>query len=304
MTDEGATPRLQADQGVGAVLRAARLSQGLDLAQLAAQLKVSESKLAALEEERFSELPDAAFARALASSLCRVLRIESAPVLAKLPQPATATLDRVQAGLNAPFRERPGRGAEVMAVPWLRQPVVWLVILLLAGAAAVVLVPTGWLRSLSRASDVAGASVPADVKATAPQGPGNGPPVELATQPTTQPTTSAGDRIELASTPASVLPEPAAPTNLALQAASASSSPSSAQTVIRAVESTWVQVTDPRGVILLSRLLAAGEVVGLDQPGPLRVRVGNAKGTQITRLGRDVDIASAARDNVANLELQ
>jgi len=300
MTEERTSPGLQADQGVGAVLRAARLSQGLDLAQLAAHMKVSESKLAALEDERFSDLPDTAFARALASSVCRVLRIDSAPVLAKLPLPAAATLDRVEAGLNAPFRERPGRGAEVIAVPWLRQPVVWLVILLLAGAAAVVLVPTGWLRSLSRASDVAGASVPADGKTTAPQGPGNGPAVE----PATQATTSVGDRIEASSTPASVLPEPAAPTNLALQAAPASSSPSTAQTVIRAVESTWVQVTDPRGVILLSRLLAAGEVVGLDQPGPLKVRVGNAKGTQITRLGREVDIASAARDNVANLELQ
>lgn len=299
MSEERASSGLPADPGVGAVLQAARLAQGLDLAQLAAQMKVSESKLAALEAERFGELPDAAFARALASSVCRALRIDPAPVLAQLPLPAAVALDRVQAGLNTPFRERPGRGAEVMAVPWLRQPVVWLVLVLLAGAAAVVLVPSGWLRSLSRASDSSVASAPIDGKSAASLGPGNGP----AGEPPPQTTPGATDRTEVPAIPRSVLPEPAAPASLALQAASASSSPS-AQTLIRAVESTWVQVTDPRGVILLSRLLTAGEVVGLDQPGPLKVRVGNAKGTQITRLGREVDLAAAARDNVANLELQ
>ena len=83
---------VQLEAGAGALLRAARERQGLHLAALAAQLKVAPRKLEALEADRYDELPDATFVRALAASMCRVLKIDPAPVLERLPQARGAGL--------------------------------------------------------------------------------------------------------------------------------------------------------------------------------------------------------------------
>ena len=71
--------------GAGALLRAARERQGLHIAALAAAIKVSQRKLEALEADRFDELPDATFTRALAQTVCRQLKIDPKPVLERLP---------------------------------------------------------------------------------------------------------------------------------------------------------------------------------------------------------------------------
>ena len=53
----------------GALLRQAREAAGLHVAALAVSLKVPVKKLEALESDRLDLLPDAVFARALASSM-------------------------------------------------------------------------------------------------------------------------------------------------------------------------------------------------------------------------------------------
>ena len=67
------------------MLRAAREKRGLHIAALAASIKVSPRKLEALETDRYDELPDLTFTRALAQTVCRALKIDAEPVLAKLP---------------------------------------------------------------------------------------------------------------------------------------------------------------------------------------------------------------------------
>ncbi len=69
----------------GDMLREAREAHGLHIEMVAAALKVSPLKLVALEADDIESLPDPVFARALAASVCRALRIDPAPVLAKLP---------------------------------------------------------------------------------------------------------------------------------------------------------------------------------------------------------------------------
>lgn len=90
----------------GAMLRRARESAGLHIAALAVSLKVPVRQIEALEEGQFDRLPDPIFTRALASSICRQLRIDPKPVLAALPQ-ASALAPWVGEGINAPFL-RPG----------------------------------------------------------------------------------------------------------------------------------------------------------------------------------------------------
>ena len=113
MSDEAsAAPAAEAAAGepsAGAMLRAARERQGLHIAVLAASIKVPRAKLEALEADRYDELPDLTFARALAQAVCRALKVDAEPVLARRPRGDARRIEQLGGGLNAPFRERPGR---------------------------------------------------------------------------------------------------------------------------------------------------------------------------------------------------
>lgn len=133
---------IQSEVTAGAALRRAREARGLHIAALAATLKVPQSKLEALEGDRYKELPDATFARALARSMCRALKIEAEPVLAMLPRGGgEASLDRVTPGLNQPFRERAASQEPMVSLALLKNPVLLGGAALLIAALAVYLVP-------------------------------------------------------------------------------------------------------------------------------------------------------------------
>ena len=128
----------------GAWLRNARQQRGLHIAALAVMLKVPQAKLEALEADRFDELPDATFARALATAMCRALKVDSAPVLAMLPRTRDREFD-VRPGLNQPFRERGAGPIDGGLLGLVARPVVWGPVLLLVAAAAIYWIPAGWL---------------------------------------------------------------------------------------------------------------------------------------------------------------
>ncbi len=295
----------------GALLRAARQQQGLHIAALAASIKVTPAKLEALESGRIQELPDATFTRALALTVCRVLKIDAAPVLALLPGAPPGSLERVDSGLNTPFRERASRGEPGAWLPW-QHPVLWLAGLLLAAAAAFVLVPSqpGPLPLPDVAATPvmppsgAGGPVPLSEPAPAPAPPasaGNGmatPSAPVADRPANVPPATAASAL-LAAAPANAALVTAAP----VTAAAASQPAADAMLVLRAVQPTWVQAVDAGGQTLMARLVPAGETVALTPALPVRLRIGNAQGTALQFRGQPVDLSAAARDNIANITL-
>lgn len=84
----------------GKLLRQARQASGLKLTELASSLKVSVEKLEALESDDFSVFPDVVFMRALAASVCRSLGVDSISVLALMPNGAQARLPLDQESVN------------------------------------------------------------------------------------------------------------------------------------------------------------------------------------------------------------
>ena len=96
-------PQQSLAPSAGAMLRAAREAAGLHIAALAVSLKIPVRKLEALETDRLDLLPDAVFARALASSVCRSLKVDPDPVLRLLPQVDLQQLSAYERGINAPF---------------------------------------------------------------------------------------------------------------------------------------------------------------------------------------------------------
>jgi len=69
----------------GALIRAAREKQGLHLAILSVNLKVSVKQLEALEADQFDKLLEPVFARALAAKVCRIIKLDPAQVLSLMP---------------------------------------------------------------------------------------------------------------------------------------------------------------------------------------------------------------------------
>ncbi len=279
--------------GAGALLRAARERQGLHIAALAAAIKVSQRKLEALEADRFDELPDATFTRALAQTVCRQLKIDPKPVLERLPPAAPVELDTTSGALNAPFRDRPGRedpGLGSIALrPWMLGAGV-----LIAAAAAVYLLPAGLFNRTPQAP----ASVPVVV-----QQPLMPPPEAAASAAVDLPVVAVAPEPPASQPVAAVAP--AAEPAVAAVPAPLPSAPAAAGVVqLRSSAASWVEARDARGQVLLFRTVQPGESVGLDGALPIRLTIGNAAATQVGFRGKPVDLAPRTRDNVARVELQ
>ncbi len=142
MSDEQATSP-GAAPSAGAMLRAAREHAGLPLEEFAASLKVAARKVELIETDQFDQLPDAVFARALAQSMCRALKIDPVQVLALLPRAPDQRLDRIHVGLNTSYREGPSQGLPDdgvgRALPFMGGAA-----LLLAGALLFYFLPSSW----------------------------------------------------------------------------------------------------------------------------------------------------------------
>ncbi|MBB3280308.1 RodZ domain-containing protein [Mitsuaria sp. BK037] len=336
-----AAPSTFGPSSAGAALRRAREARGLHIAALAATLKVPQSKLEALEADRYHELPDATFARALARSMCRVLKIEAAPVLAMLPSSgAEASLDRVTPGLNQPFRERSVSQEPMLSAELLKRPAVLGVGVLLVAAVAVYAIPSSWIeqvtarfRSAPDASTTTATPGPGSAVGTAPVATDSPPtnieapvvsaseaaPQSTASVPTLPPQTSgaatpitapaATPSPAPATTQAAATTPPAASTAASVAAGAGqpiqagAPAPGTSPLKVRASAESWVEVVDAKGQVLLSRLLRPGDLVDVHGVAPLRLRVGNVSGTELVFRGQPVDLAARARDNVARLEL-
>ncbi len=290
----------------GALLRAAREKRGLHIAALAAAIKVAPRKLDALENDRWDELPDATFVRALAQTVCRTLKIDAAPVLDRLPPPGMATLEASGGGLNMPFHDRPGREAPGLAVSAIR-PMVWAAGLLMLAAGVVYFLPASLWGPRSTASVVKLAALPAASAAVeapaASMAAAASPPASAAASAAAITVVAAASA---ASQPQAVpAPTPASTMGLAIASAPA---PAPAATVaglvqLRTSGPSWIDVRDASGEVLLSRIVQSGESVGLNGSPPIRVVIGNATATQLAFRGQVVDLGPRTRDNVARVEL-
>jgi cytoskeleton protein RodZ len=115
-------------------------------------LKVPVKRLEALEADQWGSFPDAVFVRALASSVCRSLKIDPAPVLAHLPKAVAQSPLVGSKGINAPLVTS-GIAASSSALDQLSKPVVLAGLALLIGALVLIFFP-----DMSRIEEVVASS--------------------------------------------------------------------------------------------------------------------------------------------------
>lgn len=306
----------------GELLRAAREAQGLSLDHLAATLKVTPAKLAALEEGRLDQLPDASFARALAQTMCRVLKIDPVPVLAALPAARVVPLASDKPALNQPFKETrlapkmfegagEGGWTRLLRPQWLAP------IVLLLAAAVIYLLPDSleWPR-------LQGESMPAEPlasQASAPEQTADGvlpvpaasdalllDPVASAASDVPAPASSSSAAAAglVASAVSPALAPPAPQLDVGVNQSSINQVSDDGPVALAVSEDSWVEVVDGAGNTRLSRIVRAGESLAMGGVAPWRIRIGHVGGVKVTLRGQPVDLTPFARNNVARLELK
>lgn len=281
-------------------LRQLREAAGLPLAALAATLKVPVERLQALEEGRLQDLPNLTFARALASSVCRSLKVDPAPVLLGLPQVAGVKLGHDHHDQEVVDEPRPRL---LPALGW-RSPRVWAGLLLLLA-----LLLWRWLPERAADPEVQAeieaqpASQGLVVEPIAPAGqplPAVEPPVGavVAAQPAE------------ATLPAPVVAEPAS----TIPAVAAAPSPAAATPAVsaavapflqlRASATIWIQLKDSNGKELLQRTLQPGQTLDYDGQAPVQVVLGRVTGVEVIVRGQPFDTSSFASNRVARFEVK
>ncbi len=277
----------------GNMLRQAREAQGLHLEAVAAALKVPPQKLEALEGDDIEALPDPVFARALAASVCRALRIDPAPVLAKLPgalRDGLAQADRTMSGNIRSHAERQARGG------WqLSKPLLVMVGVLLAAAAVLYWLPQSVFDQVGAAfarwtgRDASSAAAPS------------------AGEPMVAPAAAPGTVVELAAVGALPAPSagPAAEATPSAGLAAAVPPVSRDLVVFSARADAWITVTEAGGKVLLGRTVKAGESVAVSGALPLSVVVARAAGVAVQVRGKAFDLAPVTKSGgIARFEVR
>ncbi len=315
----------------GTLLRQAREAAGLHVAALAVSLKVPVKKLEALEADRLDLLPDAVFARALAASVCRTLKIDAVQVLALLPKTDKPRLAHKHTQINTPFRS-PSDGPGPSFWPHISRPAVLACLLLLLGAVVLIFLPAVQKQDTVAQSVMepsAAAALPANSQVTQSSQSGVAMTnIELRDSTKAAPSSSSlieSAAIAVTAPSAQVLaPNLSSKPGLSMPAAStgpASLNLSAADSmtplppalvqpaptgiiVFKAKGESWVEVTDAKGIVVLRRTLTPGEAVGASGVLPLAAVVGRADATQVQVRGQAFDLSAVSKDNVARFEVK
>ncbi|SFN23125.1 cytoskeleton protein RodZ [Formivibrio citricus] len=278
----------------GAMLRAAREAKGLSVAEVAEKLKLSQRQIMALEADDFASLPGNTFIRGFVRNYARCLDLDPQLLLEQLAQ--TLPQERVQIAMP-PVSEATAyeKGMEVgrTGSSWL----VWVFVVLgvLAGVGGVF-----WYLQKPAAPEVAVSD------ATRFQERGS---IESPVQSSAIPVASPVVPLQAASVPAADIPAPpalpaSAPVEDKNTAAVTEATAGELIRVQTTESSSWVQVVDADGRVLIEQLVAPrGERSATGRP-PLRIKIGNAPKTQLYYRGQRVDLEPHTRADVATLELK
>ena len=309
------------DDSAGAVLKKAREEAGLHIAALAASLKVPVRKLEALEANRWDELTDPTFTRALASSVARHLKLDPATVLLAMPTGKPVPLV-ISSGLgNA---AAPSRGKRALpSVPVLG----WAIAALLLTALAMYFLPTWWPTtaevtapvgsdSTAKTDVVAPPDAPATLASQVQVGSENvtsvtstingsgSAPVPTAEAQQNKPLSGEVPPVAAPVLPSSPSVGPALVDPPKTTAAAPASSGSELVLLIKANSDTWAEVIDDSKRVRVQRLLKTGEEQSFNGASSFSVVLGNAMAAQVFVRGQPLDLMARSKNNVARFDVK
>lgn len=313
----------------GETLRKARESRGWTIADVAGQLNLTPQRLSQIEQGAFDKLPGHTFARGYVRAYAKLLDIDQSRLVLEFDQFTGSDA----AGSNV---HSLGRIEEPVSYSQkILRAVSFLVLLALAGLSFF------WWQEQAerRAEDLAATSIehvevegadgttqihsldePEDQAVDAAQTTNSELPLLADPAPVTgdtavvaeslpspaesAPVVSAADVI--APTAALAAATPAVPTPVATPVAAEPAAPlaaGEAQVTVNFIADCWTQLTDANGKVLFSALKRKGESLQLTGKAPLELRLGFARGAQVSLNGNSVDVAPFISGETARLKL-
>jgi cytoskeleton protein RodZ len=280
----------------GATLAAAREANGLSIAQVAEQMRISPRQVAAIESGRYAELPGAVFVRGFIRNYARLLKLDPVPLLHALEP---------ELGAEAPLRAHEIAGT-LPETARRSHPRWWLgaavVLAVLAAAAAVYEIWRARAGADAQAQPEAIGAAPA-----APQAPvgaaSSQAPIALAPERLTDAPAGGGGSALPRNGEASGGLEQAPPPSPADEGPIVKA-PGQARIEVQFEHESWLELRDVDGNVQYSGTGAAGSTRSFDVKPPVGVVVGNARGVRITYNGRPFDVASHAARNIARFTLE
>lgn len=312
----------------GEALRAARESRGWSVTEVATQLNLTPMRLSQLEAGEFDKLPGNTFSRGYIRAYAKLLGLEQAPLVADFDQftgsNATGSSVHALGRIEEPTR--------------YSQSILRLVsFLLLVGVGSACFYwwqDQGWqiddLKNVGLGHvEVDGADgstqihpldEPEDQAVAEAQSQGTELPLPgvAAEQPEgTAPEATASELLEqnppAQAAPVEPAPAPTAPNAPAAPAAQAPASPAAQPQApvatgeglvsLKFTADCWVQVTDANGKVIASGLKRAGDSLDARGKAPMELRLGFARGAQVTYNGAAVDVTPHISGETARLKL-
>lgn len=288
---------IQAGISPGALIREARESSGVHVDVLAAALKITVDRLEALESDHYALLPDMVFARALASSACRILKMDPTHVLALMPKNQTHSLTSGRPDINATFKDGSENQVRKTFLRQLTRPLGLAVIVLLVGAAVLFFLPKRSEMSdtvvVAPAQTLSAAQIDENLKLSQSTPMTQKPEIQAEVATNALVTDVVTDKKTSDVPTASVTAE-----------ADVSSVVVGGLLEFRAREATWVQVRDATKAVVFERTLSKGASANASGVLPLSVVVGRADSTDVFVRGAPFALTSVAKENVARFEVK
>lgn len=257
----------------GTLLRLARENAGMHLGMLSVALKVPVRSLMALESDQYEQLSGAVFVRALAGSVCRHLKVDSAEILALLPQ-APQHLAPMQAALESPPRAVFAGLTQSLASGNRK-------FLLTALVLVTLILLIIWLPSWP---------TPPTVTVAVQTEPSPTDSVVTTVMPSELPVAAAATPQGMAATPPESAPSPVNGKEVTL--------------IFKGKSDSWIEVKNSTGAIVFSQLVRAGETHQVKAEPLLNVVIGMADGVDVLLRGQPFDLTPFSRGAVARFEVK
>jgi cytoskeleton protein RodZ len=289
--------------GVGKALAQARLEQGLEIADIAQQLKFMPRQIESLEAERFESLPGPTIARGMVRSYARFLKLDPEPLLERMvgrfeARDATPQL-AARFSQPVPFSDSGKRSTVVY--------------LALSGVVLAIAAGVFYEWRHDRGAEQLAAAAPASAKprASVPaKSPAAAAPVAVepaSLPPVASPKASAPPApppppVTVEAAAPKMAGEPAVPKMAGEPAVLKTAGPN--RLVLRFEEEAWAEVTDSAGRQLVSSLNPAGSERVVRGTPPFSLVIGNAQHVKVNYNNREVDLQPHVKVEVARFTLK
>lgn len=284
----------------GAILAQAREAAGLSVQDVALQLRLAPRQVTAIERDDFASLPGRTFVRGFVRNYARLLKLDVDAILAALPGDGAAALDRPSlAATTRAIGELPSERAARPGVAKWAIPLVLIAIVAIAALYEFSRPPAPVATTPPAAPAPPPAAEPSPSSPPAPQAdaqPGGPPPASLAGTTTT----SLPNPVAAGATAANSAPAPAAPSPAA---ASPATQGAPNQLNVRFHGTSWIEVRDRSGNIVLSMTGNDGTSREIAIASPGEITVGNVAAVEASWRGRRLDLATQSKQNVARVRL-